>query len=348
MRIDTANRSFFGLLGGAFVAYQLLGLGACVLVAGFVYRLSADGPDSVAGGLALVPAVAFLAVVAAGALTGLHSVLTQSLSSLRLSRRLRELALPLPEPLAQEARHTRLGGRLRLIDSGESFSFAYGAFSPRVAVSRGLLSSVSPPELAAVLAHERYHVRNLDPLKVVLARALRAGFFYLPVLEGMQARYVAERELAADRGALSDCGRTPLAGALLKVVRGPGWPELGTAAAIGGPELLDARIEQLETGRGPRVGAVSRGAVVLTALAALSLAAAAALATAGAGGLESVVRATMPEMELRAGGLLLGAAACALPWVGAAAGFYGVLSWRARRELGRDLTRRHRSTTLAS
>ncbi|MBW3672283.1 MAG: hypothetical protein KY432_11505, partial [Acidobacteria bacterium] len=41
--------------------------------------------------------------------------------------------------------------------------------------------------------------------------------------------------------------------ALLKVVRGPAWPELSTAAAIGGDELLEVRIAQLESGREPRI-----------------------------------------------------------------------------------------------
>lgn len=54
-------------------------------------------------------------------------------------------------------------------------SFAYGAFTPRVAVSRGLYEAASQQELDAVLAHERYHIRNLDPLKVLLARALPAA-----------------------------------------------------------------------------------------------------------------------------------------------------------------------------
>ena len=34
--------------------------------------------------------------------------------------------------------------------------------------------------MLAVLEHERYHVRNLDPLKVMLARGVPAMFFYLP------------------------------------------------------------------------------------------------------------------------------------------------------------------------
>src|SRR5206468_5920895 len=110
--------------------------------------------------------------------------------------------------------------------------------------------------------------------KVMLARALPAAFFYLPALGGLHRRYVAARELAADRRAVDRCGRRPLAGALFKVVRGPAWPELDMAAAIGGPELLDIRVTQLETGTEPTVarptafalGASAVGVLALTGL----------------------------------------------------------------------------------
>jgi Zn-dependent protease with chaperone function len=135
--------------------------------------------------------------------------------------------------LDDAAERAGLRGRVKLLDCDERFSFAYGALDPRVAVSRGLREAAQPDELDAALEHERYHVRNLDPLKVLLARALPATFYYAPALSALKQRYVAGRELAADRRAYRSCGRKPLAGALFKVVRGPSWPELQTAAAIG-------------------------------------------------------------------------------------------------------------------
>jgi len=54
---------------------------------------------------------------------------------------------------------------------------------------------VSPAELDAVLEHEHYHVRNRDPLKLVLARALPAAFFYLPVLASSYPRKGEENPL---------------------------------------------------------------------------------------------------------------------------------------------------------
>jgi Zn-dependent protease with chaperone function len=126
---------------------------------------------------------------------------------------------------------------------GDEAMAHFGALTPRAAVSRGLFEGFAANELQAVLEHERYHVRNLDPLKVLVVRALPATFFFLPALGALRTRYVAARELAADRRAVQACGRKPLVAALMKVVRGPAWSELEVA-----PSLAQSR--QSETGVG--------------------------------------------------------------------------------------------------
>ena len=331
MRLDTGNRSFFGLLGVAFVAYQLLALGACLLLSLLAFRLATAGfGEAAADGGQLAATAMFLGLVGLGGLLGLRSLLVQARASLRLVSRVRTLALPCPPALRTAAARAGLEGRVSLIDTAGAFSFAYGAFHPKVAVSRSLFESASPAELDAVLEHERYHVRNLDPLKVLIARALPAALFYLPALGDLRARYIAGRELAADRRAIAACGRTPLAGALVKVLRGPGWPELSAAAAIGGPELLDVRVEQLETGTEPRIRRVSKRTLLLSAVGAGVLTASVMASLAASGGLAAVVRATMPGMDTGMVGLLA-MSACALPWLVVAWLGYRWLAWRASR-----------------
>jgi beta-lactamase regulating signal transducer with metallopeptidase domain len=333
MRLDTANRSFVGLLGAAFVAYQLLGLGACVLLSLLGFRIATHGVGQLgADGAQLGATALFLALVGLGALLGIASLVVQLRDSVRLADRVRALALPAPPALTQAAARAGLAGRVSLIDSKGSFSFAYGAFTPRVVVSRGLFKAASPSELAAVLEHERYHVGNLDPLKVMIARALPAALFYLPALRDLRSRYVAGRELAADQRALAACGRSPLAGALVKVLRSPAWPELGAAAAIGGAELLEIRVQQLETGGEPRVARVSKRALLLSALGATVLSASVVVSLAASGGLVAALRATMPGMDAGALGAL-GMAACVLPWLVAGWLGYRWLAWRAAKPL---------------
>jgi beta-lactamase regulating signal transducer with metallopeptidase domain len=192
-------------------------------------------------------------------------------------------------------------------------------------VSRGLCESVSPGELDAVLEHERYHVHNLDPLKVLLSRSLPAAFFYLPILRDLHVRYMAGRELAADRRAVVKCGTRPLAAALFKVVRGPGWPELSTAAAIGGPELLDVRISQLERGAEPALARFTAARSLLSLLGLAALAASFTASIALAGGPAAVADQT--GMGLGPADILMGLA-CALPVAG---GGWALYRWLARR-----------------
>ena len=331
MKLDTANRSFAGLLGASVLVgmFAFCGAVACVLVGLVVTRVASDGLDAfTASGDAVWPALAFIAVVAAGVGLGIWSLRRQIGGSRKLSRRVDELELALPRQLADAASRAELGGRVKLLDSDERFSFAYGALTPRVAVSRGLFEAASPAELDAVLEHERYHVRNLDPLKVVFARALPATFYYLPAFSALDKRYVAARELAADRRALRSCGRKPLAGALLKVVRAPRWSELHAAAAIGGPDLLDVRIAQLESGSEPRVGGVTSSAVALSIAGAALLTALFIASIAGFGGPAAVADATGASFTAPA---VAAGVLCALPVV------VGV--WLAFRWLGRRTRR---------
>ena len=320
MRLDSGNRSFVLLLTVAVALYVSLAVASCALLTLLLYRLAEDGTAGFDHAWVLGPAGLFLAVNIAGALLGLRSLGSQMASSRRLRRRVAALrARPSPE-LAAVADSVRLGRRLSVIESPEPFSFAYGAWRPRVVVSRGLLDCASEEELRAVLVHERYHVRNLDPLKVVLARAASATFFLVPVLRALEQRYLAARELAADRRAVRACGRHPLAGALLKVVRGPQWPELAGAAAIGGPELLDVRVAQLESGRGAPER-LSRGAVLLSALTVTLLTASFVGAVVGLGGFEPAL--TRSDTSMHEGGAALAmAAACVAPLAAA-----GWLTW---------------------
>jgi Zn-dependent protease with chaperone function len=328
VRLDTANRSFAALLGASLLGGMLVFCGAvgCVLIALVVSRVAQDGVGALdGGGRTLWPAVAFIAILGAGVVAGILSLWHQIRASRRLARRVRELELPLTRELAAVADRTGLRGRVQLVDSDDLFSFAFGAVAPRVVVSRGLHEAASASELDAVLEHERYHVRNLDPLKVLLARALPATFFYVPALSGLETRYVAARELAADRRAIASCGRKPLAGALFKVVRGPRWPELQVAAAIGGPDLLDVRMVQLETGREPKVAGITRSALIISTLVAALLTGLFVGSVIGYGGPSAVANATGSGL----GALdVASAVLCAVPWAG---GIWLAYRWLARR-----------------
>jgi Zn-dependent protease with chaperone function len=342
MRLDSANRSFGALVISSLLlgVYVLCGAVGCVLIPLIVSRASHHGISGlVDGSRNLLPAVAFVVLVGGGVALGVRSLWRQIAASRVLARRVRSLALDMPDELARAATAAGLAGRMVLVDSPELFSFAYGALTPQVAVSLGLLEGVSVDELRAVLEHERYHVRNLDPLKVLIVRALPATFFFLPALGALRARYVAGRELAADRRAVQVCGRKPLVVALMKVVRGPAWGELEVAAAIGGPELLDLRVAQLESGQEPKIAVLDPMKLALSVLGALVFAGAFIASVVSFGGPSAVSQATGMGMSV---GDVLGGAMCAVPFAVGALLVYRWIAWRARE----PLTGPPQSTTL--
>jgi len=261
VRLNSANRAFAGIVVVAAVVFGVFAATACWIFSMVVYKVAADGlsaltqPGSVAALLLIV-------LLVATNVLALRSFRAQAVNTRRLSRWVGDRSVAPPASLADAARAAGLEGRVDLVDADGAFSFTYGMSQPRVAVSRGLIDSVSDEELTAVLDHERYHVSNYDPLKVVLARSLPDSLFFLPALSELRGRYVAARELAADRRAMRRAGPGPLAGALYKVIAGPPDVDLGAAAAIGGDEALDARVTQLESGTEPPMAPISRARMV--------------------------------------------------------------------------------------
>jgi beta-lactamase regulating signal transducer with metallopeptidase domain len=333
MRLDRANRSFLvfmaiTLLLGAFLLCGALG---GVLLPLILARISNGRFLAPVHGVAsLMPVLLFVISIVVGLGLGARSLLLQTVASRRLACLVEALALAPPDRLTRAAMQTGLAGRVVLVEAADSFSFVYGVLTPRVAVSSGFLEGATSAELRAVLEHEHYHVRNLDPLKVVLVRALSTTLFFLPALESLRARYLAGRELAADRRAVAVCGRRPLAGALLKVVRGPEWSELGVAAAIGGSELLDVRVAQLETGAEPRPEVLSAVRLALSLLAAVILVAAFLASVSSFGGAATVYHVTGTGL---ATATLLGSLTCAAPLTAVSVLIYLLIAVRASRPL---------------
>ncbi len=333
MRLDRANRSFLVFVGVAllFGVTVLCGAIGGVLVPLSLARISHGGLLGMwrDRGSLLAPFV-FFVLIAVGLGLGARAFVRQALASRVLSRRVRALASTTPEALEQAARQAGLAGRVVLVDAADSFSFVYGLMTPRVAVSRGLLERTTDDELRAVLEHERYHVRNVDPLKAAIVRVLSEALFFLPALDSLRARYVAGRELAADRRAVALCGRRPLAGALLKVVRGPIWSERAGAAALLSPELLDVRLLQLETGSEPRPEALDAKGVILSLAGAALFAIVFLVSVSCLGGTTAVYHTTGAGLMSATGPDAL---TCTAPFAGAGLLLYSLVAVRARRPL---------------
>jgi Zn-dependent protease with chaperone function len=326
--MDSPTRNFFAMLsiGGLLGSYAVWGFIAYVLIPFF-------GANDGLAAACVLPAlvVAALLVVSAGLVV--RTLRLQMSASRRLSRRIQSSALSPTAELQAAAKLVGLQGRVGVVDSGEPFSFVYGVFVPRVAISRGFLETLTAEELRAALEHERYHVRNLDPLRALIGKALSDAFYLLPALEVLRSRYETGRELAADQHAERACGPRPLLGALLKALEGPGQGSV-VSASLAAPDLLDSRISRLETGRMPRLAVANSSSLAWSALGASAFLFVFVSAMIGLGGTSALARAA--AYEFSAAGFYLDAL-CFTP-MAAAALSYWQLARRASQPLSPIVT----------
>jgi len=137
-----------------------------------------------------------------------------------------------------------LKDKVRLVDCETPFCFCSGSISPGIYLSRGMAEKLTPEELEAMLLHEKHHMENRDPLKILLGRIVVSALFFVPILEDVFKRYLTEKELAADQSAIRHQGcRHGIAGALYKMLeQKPAAPD-GSVAS--GGHLVEARIDHL-------------------------------------------------------------------------------------------------------
>lgn len=259
------NRAFWWMVGISALARALLAYGACCLALAVVIAVRSGGLITLwSNHPSLVSALLVLAVLAVGVGRAGWLLGTSAWHSIAFAQHVRRHAASTPGRLIAKARWGGIDGRLVVLATAAPFALTYGVLSPRVLVTTGLVETLSDAELGAVLAHEREHLRNRDPLKILLARAILARHFYLPALAGLRDRFASARELSADRAALKTHGITSLAGALFKVTEAPAWAAASPSAAMSTDALLEARISQLETGTEPPPPRTGRRAMLYT------------------------------------------------------------------------------------
>lgn len=165
----------------------------------------------------------------------------------RLIQTTQTARLPLPSVAARLADRLNLAGSLLVVSGQTPFSFCYGFWRPRICFSLGLTELLTEAELEAVLQHEAYHLQRREPLRMAIAICLSRFFFFVPLLAELHARYLAEKELAADAAAVTLTSRAALAGALHKLITVQKPFVLSPLAAVAGLSVTAQRVDRLMT-----------------------------------------------------------------------------------------------------
>jgi Zn-dependent protease with chaperone function len=162
------------------------------------------------------------------------------------------------------------GTHLRILDVAEPLAYCLPGVRSRVVVSEGALNTLADNEMAAILSHERAHLRARHDLVLEMFTAVHAAFpRFVRSAHALHAVRLLI-ELLADDAAVRAAGPTPLARAL--VACAAGYTPSGALAA-GGPTTL-LRVRRL----GGRPNSRALAAIAYLAAAAVLVVPTAALA----------------------------------------------------------------------
>jgi len=139
---------------------------------------------------------------------------------------------------SHESIHTQVctqASGLRILDVEQPLAYCLPGVRSRVVVSEGALSTLSDSEIAAILTHERAHLRARHDLVLEMFIAVHAAF---PRFVRSASALDAVRlliEMLADDAAVRAAGPTPLARALVACASGR---TPSGALAVGGPTTV--------------------------------------------------------------------------------------------------------------
>lgn len=138
--------------------------------------------------------------------------------------------------LSQPCARTR---DLRVLDVPQPLAYCLPGVRSRVVVSEGALSTLAAAEVAAILTHERAHLRARHDLVLEAFTAVHAAFPRLVRSANALGAVQLLVELLADDAAVRAAGRTPLARAL--VACASGRAPSGALASSGPSTVLRVR-----------------------------------------------------------------------------------------------------------
>ncbi len=150
---------------------------------------------------------------------------------------------------------------VRVIDQAQVSTFCLpGRGGGEVYVTRAALEVLSPSEWAAVLEHERAHLRGRHVLAVSVAAVLRAAFPFVPLFRTAAVATPRLVEMAADDAAARRTDRQIVATALLRLAEATvpaGAFGAGGSTVVSRVRRLVVPTPQLSRFRGGLVGALA-------------------------------------------------------------------------------------------
>ena len=174
-------------------------------------------------------------------IVGLFVFAIQVLQTQRFIKKVVKRPITQPRKLESVTQALGLTNKIAVIEDKKHFSFCYGLLRRKICLSTGLIQSLTKSELKAVLLHEKYHLKNFDPLRILLGKTASRMLFFIPTLQDIQTHYALSKEIAADDDVVRCGNRESLISALTKLLS-PSIPSLSGIAAFADSHSLEKRI----------------------------------------------------------------------------------------------------------
>ena len=205
----------------------LIGLGAGLLIWTYgqgwgqtFWHVCQSGITNLSQHLPLVWQLAISAILAVVVGRGIWSLGQQTVQTRRFARLFWPLQKRPPARLIKILKANNIPGeKVVYLDISTPRAFCLGFWRPRIWLTAGVVELLSDEELTAVLAHEAYHCRRGDPLRLLITRAIKSAFFFMPLVTDLAHATELQQEAAADQSAIRQVGDDlPLLCALQKLL----------------------------------------------------------------------------------------------------------------------------------
>lgn len=141
----------------------------------------------------------------------------------------------------------RLGltGKIAIINNNSPLALCFGFFKPKIYISTKLIEMTTTEEQKVILRHEKHHLDQKDNITMLFAQIIQNIFPFIPLLKDLVLNFRIERELEADRAAISDSQKTPMISTLRKLLLFENSSQLAFIPSIASTDTLEARIQWL-------------------------------------------------------------------------------------------------------
>lgn len=186
-----------------------------------------------------------LLILAAALMLGIASIVIQIVKTKMLVKEFMHNSMPVMPRLERIITKLTLEKRVYVIKNINCFSFCAGIARPQILITTALIAKLSDLELEAVLLHEKAHLQNFDPAKLLFGKSVSWFFFFLPIMADINKNMHATSEILADKFTISfQKDDTHLRAALRKIITAPNlnlsmWP------AIASQDFLEIRIKKI-------------------------------------------------------------------------------------------------------